>query len=79
MLKRLFLQFENLSALSRRIILGGTVPALFLMLYATGLFIKPFVSYENFILSRNICKTAVTLFSEGIIFGLFIDAVLRRN
>lgn len=79
MIKRLFLAIDNITGFARRVMLGGLLPALALLLFAAYLYIKPEVRYDDFVLSRQICKTAVTLFSEGIVFGLFLDAVLKRN
>lgn len=79
MLKRLFHAFEEVSGLPRKIFFWGAVPALLLMIGAVSFFLSPSVPYENYLLSRQICQTAVSLFSEGMILGLFIDAVLRRS
>lgn len=79
MIKRLFRAFEGVSGFPRRIMFWGVVPALLLMFTAVGFLLLPYNFYENFILSQHICKTAVTLFSEGIILGLFIDVLLRRS
>ena len=79
MLKRLFSAIEAVSGLPRRIMFWGMVPALLLMLAAVSFFMLPRISYEEYLLSQMICKTAVTLFSEGIILGLFIDVLLRRS
>lgn len=79
MLKRLFFAIDNVRGLPRRIMLGGLLPALILLTFAAGLYLKPQVTYGDFLLSRQVCKTAVTLFSEGIVLGLFLDAVLKRR
>ncbi len=79
MLKRLFRAFEEISGLPRKVFFWGAVPALLLMIAAVGFFLSPRISYESFLLSRYICKTAVSLFSEGLILGLFIDAILKRS
>ncbi len=79
MIKRLFLAIDGVSGLPKRVMLGGLVPALLLLLAAAWMYLSPHVSYEKFLLSRQICKTAVTLFSEGMILGLFLDAVLKRQ
>ncbi len=79
MLKGLFSAIDHITGLPRRIMLGGLLPAFLLLLAAALLYLRPRVSYEDFILSRQICKTAMTLFSEGIILGLFLDAVLKRT
>ena len=79
MLKGLFSAIDRITGLPRRIMLGGLLPAFLLLLAASVLYLRPFVSYQDFVLSRQICKTAVTLFSEGIILGLFLDAVLKRS
>ncbi|MBE7025538.1 MAG: hypothetical protein E7408_05735 [Ruminococcaceae bacterium] len=78
MLKRLFFAIDNVTGLPRRIMLCGLLPALILLVFAAWLYLRPQVSYADFLLSRQICKTAVTLFSEGIVLGLFLDAVLKR-
>lgn len=79
MLKRVFSAINGVGGVPRRIIFGGLLPALILLLAAAGLYLKPVVSYADFLLSRQLCKTAVTLFSEGLVLGLFLDAVLRRH
>ncbi len=79
MIKRLFLAIDGVSGLARRVMFWGLIPALVLMLAAAWIYLRPVVSYAQFLLSRQICKTAVTLFSEGIILGLFLDVVLKRR
>lgn len=78
MIKRLFSAFHGVGKMARRVMLAGLLPALILLLAAVGLQTQSRVSYADFLLSRQICKTAVTLFSEGIVLGLFLDAVLKR-
>ncbi len=77
MLKRLFSAINGVGGVPRRIMLGGLLPALILLLAAAGLYLQPRVSYADFLLSRQICKTAVTLFSEGMVLGLFFDYFLK--
>ncbi len=79
MIRRLFSAINGVVGMPRRVIFGGLLPALILLLAAAGLYLQPRVPYANFLLSRQMCKTAVTLFSEGIVLGLFLDAVLKRR
>lgn len=73
MFRRVFKAFDRIAGWPRRIMLGGLVPALLLLCMAAVLYMKPHVSYSTFVLSRHMCRTAVTLFSEGMILGLFLD------
>jgi len=79
MIKRVFSAIDSVTGVPRRIIFGGLLPALLLMLASACVLLKPQISYDTFILSRQMCKTAMTLFSEGIILGLFLDAILKRT
>ncbi|MBE7063768.1 MAG: hypothetical protein IJN25_04895 [Clostridia bacterium] len=79
MMKQVFSAFCDVGKTARRVMLAGLLPALFLLLAAVGLHLQTRVSYADFVLSRQICKTAVTLFSEGLVLGLFLDAVLKRS
>lgn len=79
MIRRLFHAFEAVSGLPRKVMLWGLVPSLLLMIAAASICLAPRVSYEKFILSQRICETAVSLFSEGIILGLFIDILQKKR
>ena len=79
MIKKVFLAIDNITGFARRVMLGGLLPSLALLILAAYMYMKPEVRYEDFVLSRRICKTAVTLFSEGMVLGLFLDVVLKRN
>lgn len=73
MLRKMFKAFDRIGGLPRRVMLGGLLPAALILGAAAALYIKPHVSYSTFVLSRQMCRTAVTLFSEGIVLGLFLD------
>ena len=79
MLRKLFLSLDALCGPARWTIFGGLVPALLLMAAAVFLYLSPALSYRTLVLSRQICQTAVTLFSEGMVLGLFLDIVLSRR
>ncbi len=79
MLRKLFLSLDGLCGLPRRIVFAGFVPALFLMAMAVYLYLPPAISYRTLVLSQQICQTAVTLFSEGLVLGLFLDILLSRR
>ncbi len=78
MIKRLFSAIDGVTGLPRRVMFGGLLPALALLLAAAYVYMQPQVSYAAFVLSRQMCKTGVTLFSEGIVLGLLFDALLKR-
>lgn len=73
MLRKVFKAFDRIAGMPKMIMLGGLLPALMLLGAAAALYLKPHVSYCTFVLSRQMCRTAVTLFSEGIVLGLFLD------
>ncbi len=78
-MKRIFSAINGISGVPRRIMLGGLLPALLLLLLASCMFLRQEISYKEIVLSRQICETGVALFSEGMVLGLFVDVLLRRR
>ena len=78
-MKRIFSAINGISGIPRRIMLGGLLPALVLLLLALCLFLRQEITYEEIVLSRQICETGVALFSEGMVLGLFVDVLLKRK
>ncbi len=76
-MKKLFLALEGLSGLPRRVMFWGIIPAIFLLVAAT-LLLGESGSYAAAVLSSQMCKTGITLFSEGFVLGLFLDILLRK-
>ena len=78
MIRKVFHAIEGVRGTPRRIMLGGLLPALLLLSAAAALLYFAGGSYEVFILSRQMCQTGLTLFSEGMVLGLFFDMFLKR-
>ena len=79
MLFKMLKAFDSIRGLPRRIMLGGLIPSLILLGAAAALYLQPQISYSTFVLSRQMCRTAITLFSEGVVLGLFLDYIFSGN
>ncbi len=77
-MKKIFLALEAVSGLPRRVMFGGLVPALLLLLASAWVLFRGSGSYAALVLSEQMCRTGITLFSEGMVLGLFLDILLKR-
>ncbi|MDD6307885.1 MAG: hypothetical protein PUB07_00780 [Clostridia bacterium] len=78
MLHRIFTAIDRIQGVPRYVMTAGLLGALVLLCIAVGMLLYPTVTYAAYVLSKQMCETAVTLFAEGVILGLFLDALLTR-
>ncbi len=79
MLKGIFTAIDKITGVPKKVMLAGLLSALCLLVFGAGMLFGSHISYTRFVLSAQVCKTAMDLFSEGIIFGLFLDILLKRT
>lgn len=77
-MKKIFTALEAVRGIPRRVMLSGAVAALVLLLASTWVLFRGSDSYAALVLSEQMCKTGITLFSEGMVLGLFLDILLKR-
>ncbi len=77
MLRRILQAINRVEGVPRRVMLGGILGGSALLAAAVCLLYNG--TYQEMVLSRQMCQTGVGLFAEGMILGLFLDGFLKNQ
>ena len=78
MIKRIIKEIDKIPRLSKSIVFIGVGTGLILLCAALGLNGLRGACLSHKYMSERIAKTAVTVFAQGVVFGLGADFLLRK-